>query len=103
MGDLIKILTTKNIDITKKDSKENTAFHIAAKSGNVAGITAIFETIKEKKIKHLSSKNQEVPIIYQFILMSCLLLIDCNNFCNYKKNSYLEQNSSTIGSHLWIY
>ena len=57
--DLINKLASKNLDVSKKDSYGNTAFHVAAKSGNIA----VFEILKDKKKKHQSSKNEEVLII----------------------------------------
>ncbi len=68
VGNLIERLATKNIDVSKKDSAGNTAFHIAAKSGNFAGINAIIETIKEKKMKLISAKNKEVSMLNCYLI-----------------------------------
>ncbi len=70
--DLINKLASKNLDVSKKDSNGNTAFHIAAKSGNIA----VFEILKNKKRKSLSSKNKEV-LIFTFKLLLYLISKDC--------------------------
>ena len=63
--DLINKLASKNLDVSKKDINGNTAFHVAAKSGNIA----VFEILKSKKKKILSSKNEEVHIFtFKFLL-----------------------------------
>jgi len=52
---LINKLESKNLDVSKKDSNGNTAFHVAAKSGNIT----VFEILRNKKKKAMSSKNKE--------------------------------------------
>ena len=70
--DLINKLASKNLDVSKTDSNGNTAFHVAAKSGNIA----VFEILIDKKKKHQSSKNKEV-LIFTYKLLLYLKSKDC--------------------------
>ncbi len=70
--DLITNLASKNLDVSKKDGKGNTVFHVAAKSGNIAAI----EMLIDKKEKHHGLKNEEV-IFSSFKLLLYLISKDC--------------------------
>jgi len=86
---LINKLESKNLDVSKKDSNGNTAFHVAAKSGNIT----VFEILRNKKKKALSSKNKvnKTPIqlaaIHGYTDIMKMLI---NNGCELTKDEIVD-------------